>query len=436
MALHTKPRGYVKEDVLALALAFYKREYQDQTLATTVYVDNTTETSPGSGVLIGSDTNNGTSALTPFLTLARCYKYFARLNTTAGTIICAAGTYEDNTLDKDLNAITIIGNKTIAETRNITAATNAVNKIRATVDGAALTTDQWYGRLVRYTTLNRYGWVYFNNTSNQVFTTFDGATTPAVTTSHDLELYTLNTTIHFENTRTLDNCTQLNYQDLNFTGAASGRVWFFNQTDKVQFTRCNFGINRLNAGSDSVIFVFTCFIACVGDATLGMVTLPQGGRARVGQGTVFSSKNQGGSNRTFIHAVQLANINVDGLIVFRGTGSKAIETEASNISVDGGVGANDVVYFENDSSVSSNAGRYAMNLTNEGVGGVSQLPITLGQTTAQDFVAAKSFAKVIVPAGTSITTGRGTNTVSADGGSTNVSSNAADETKIVGGDPS
>ena len=252
------------------------------TLPSTIYVETT-----------GDDDNGDGSSANPIKTMERAIQMVGMSNPSTKTVQFGAGTFDVPGTLSEINWITFIGTESTEETRNITTVHHATEDelISVTVDGSALSDDEWRGRLIEYVggaANARRGWVW-RNTGNRLWITQDKNLDIAVpTTSDDISLISQDTTLNLTTTVVAKNSTQYNIQKVKFTG---NKVWFFLTTDKVELKHCHSHINRFQSGGDGRAFFSGCYIANIGVSPRGFHTLTNDGFNRWDQGTVFDTEN-------------------------------------------------------------------------------------------------------------------------------------------------
>jgi|14BtaG_2_1085337.scaffolds.fasta_scaffold10688_3 hypothetical protein len=390
----------------------------------TIYVETT-----------GNDDTGDGSSGNPFATVEKAMQLIGINNGSAVTIQLGTGTFGLPTILTQMNYITIQGTESDEETRNITTVHHATEDelVSVTVDGAALSNNEWRGRMIRYdggAANGRIGWVW-RNTGNRLW--INQGTNLAIaapTTADDITLISQNTTINLDNTVVALGSVQLNIYNLKFTG---NKVFFFLATDKVEIKECHSHINRFQSGGFGRAFASNCYIANIGNASRGFHTLTNDGFNRWDQGTVFDTENCV-ANADYIPIQIGAKVNSLGRIVFRGLGSNGIFIEGGTVFNGDGIGDEDIWLFENGSGTvsASNTEAVLVNVNDKLLGGAVFLPHLYGEVTSDYVVKAKRAALVEIGANSSVTTATNTNAVSADGGTSEVAY-AADGTIITNG---
>lgn len=405
----------------------------DTTLPSTVYVATT-----------GSDsTGLGTSG-SPWATIDRALQFIGLNNPANVTISLGAGTFTMPTVLNQLVNITFSGTVSTTESALPVASIQRQSQARRLVftitRGSTLADDAWRGKLISFsnagTLSNQRGWVVANQ-GNKLFVEVGQSLASAqLTTSSTISLLSLDTNLRYlTGNNTLTSSSLVQTTACQITGDAAGRIPFFVATDKWQFNDCYFAVNRPQIGQAGGAWFFRCYINSLGDTTEGLLSIVRGGNCRIGQGSVIDTQNAA-TNEKFIRVAQDAKLSFDGPLTVRGLEAKGFFVEGANTFVEGGVDVLDtILFFDFDNTSTTCAGAFQVNQAGEGSGGTVTLPTLNGTISGNYSVLATKDAYVRYNASSSLATALGTNTVSADSG-TSLSSQNIDGTDIIGATPS
>lgn len=410
----------------------YRPTLDDGLLAAALFVDN----------VAGNDGNDGLTALAAWATIERAIQFCAVNPTIARTINLAASgvNYPVSFISVgDLNWITFQGPAlTVIEAANaITSvgASSRANGLTMTVAGAPWIVDQHRGRLVRWlagTLIGQFGVVY-SNTASTISVSQDTRGTfkiPAI--GNTFEILEQGATIDFPGGafQVVQSSSQCNFRDLKFAGAT--RTLFILDTDKFEFLRCRFDLLGIVSARGGSADFRTTYVRNVGDSSLqnGMLAANTDSVIQLSDGTVID----GAAVVTAARGHVLCS--VDAAIQTLG------ETVFSNLRTNGILIRGGDVFVRRTSVVTDSEWRFVNTCTagpmidfgNEGVGGNIDLPDLFGTVTDPFGVDAQNGAYVRIGSASSLTSGLGINRWSADGGISNVPTDA-DGTQIFGPAP-
>lgn len=417
------------------------RGYRPETgvVPSTIYVETT-----------GSDEGNGTLAQ-PFATLARAYQAVPVTNAGNITIQLGTGTFAAPLVQTGLNYITVKGTVSVLSTATISGPpVFAANDEGVVVDvtGLSVTADQLRGRFIRFTSgpANGLWGVIGRNDATGATTRLYLTQEPppanlnssivAPLNGNTLEVLTLDTTLQLQGQATLECSTQANFQELNLTGVAAGNVLFVVGTDKPSFYRVAMsGFRRIQAGTAGRVHLDCCSVATGGLSDLGMLAAVNGGTLLIQRGTAILGHNAA-VNSDFIAAIQGGNLAFRNFIYFRDM-TDAIRIQGGGMYGDAGIGAEDVLFFEDNSGAgASNAGAaIRINPGGFAASGLDGNYITQnleGSVTGNYALTARLGAKVIIAG--QIAAALGVRAVSSDNGTTQRAI-SKDGTVIAGGVP-
>lgn len=401
-------------------------------LLSTIYVDST-----------GDDIRGDGSVSSPYLTIQRAIQALPEQNTASTIIQLGDGTFSAPSVLGSLANVTIKGELSDEESAlpvaSITAQSNADQLVFDITRTPTLGDDDWRGRLIEFNNAGTltYGWVY-RNVGNTLYCgqTNNDLTSAQLTTSSTIDLVSIDTQLQFTvGNNSLTSSTAVNVQDLEMTGTGQGRIPFHINTDKWEYRRVLFTVNRPQFGSSGAGNVFNCYVQSLGDTTNGVLSVVSGGVLRIGQGTIIDGLSAA-STEKFVRIAQEGTIAFDGPIIARDLGDGGFKFDGSSGFVNNGLADTDLILFEdtNGTTVGSCTDAIVINSEDEGVGGSYQLPYLYGSVNDAYAVKAEGGANVEMPSTSSLVTTGTTNAVSADGGTTTSSRNS-DGTKIVGGSP-
>ncbi len=317
-------------------------------------------------------------------------------------------------------------------------------------DGIALTTnftesgvDSLRGQLILWTSgaaNGDFGWIYRSDGSGKIFVTNDDPNTlPAIVATDTLDFISLDTTLNYDEptSPTIENSTQLNIRDVNITDdTANGRTLFIVSTDKVEYRRIYWTIQRPQVGGFGRAHFWTNYIATKGNTNRGCFTARNEAFMQIERGTVIDcSINTSAADKRFLQFSAGAHISYQGMVVIRGIeDAKGIQSDGTEWSASGGIISHDTWRFETEGASPSNLFGFIFNKNGEGLGGQNQLPNIHGEVDTDFVVTAQKNAYIILGSTSSVVTNTVINAVSSDNG-ISASSFDADGTFIAGGDP-
>lgn len=389
----------------------------------------------------GSDSNDGKTADTAVLTIDRVRQLCQEYNASIVTVDVGAGTFTVPAYFGRLNYISFTGINVVEEASvpisAVTVQSND-NQLQVTVTRTpTLSDDEWEGKLVAFNDAGSlaYGYVH-GNIGNTVYITasnFDLSSNP-VTTSSTIDIIDQQTNFQLvQGNNAFTGSTQVYFTDIKVTGTAQGRVPYFINTDKWEYSRCYIAVNRPQIGIGGAANLYGCYIRSLGDSVNGVLAAVRNGFLRIGRGTVISAAGAG-AGEEFIYIAKNSIVEFDGQITVRDLSSDGFKVEGGLHFVDGGVGNTDNILFYEPSGTPTCAGAFNYNADSEGLEGGGQLPRLSGSVSSARSIVGQRGAKVRAPATSTLTDTTGTLTVSADGGATD-SSRAIDGTDITGGSP-
>lgn len=409
------------------------RPYENpSSLGTELYVNSST----------GSDTSGDGSSGNPYATIARALLDIGIANNGFKTIYLQDAGPHTCPSGLNLNSlITIRGIAATEDTRNVTGTPTVVSTQGVTfdVDGATLADDAWRGRhlylpnllggtrniVVKRNVGNTiYGIMYVNNgtLSNQqsspVGQEVQLLSFPEVELDTGINNYGL---FNFF----------LIFQYIKLTGNAN---LLMKAGDTVRFHMTQLEMRQLHS-SRAPIEVYSSSFNGIGDTTNGSFLSSFNGDIVFGYGVAWGDMNATSASTAFGRVREDAQFRRIGIVHFRGLG-KAIEMDGSNTSNIGqAIGVVGDLIFDNDTGTPSCAGGFLINSRNSSDGGFHTFGKIVGEVTSDNIIDAQRGAYVDLDPTSTVTTGNGTATVSADGGTTQSSRNA-DGTTIIGGSPS
>lgn len=395
--------------------------YTDPSVPSTIYVSTT-----------GSDTTGDGTVGNPFATIQKATQLIGWADNSLRVIQLSAGTFDLPESVVALNNIRIQGTATIVETRNISSPTTTLREgVVFTVDGATLANDAWRDRHLRYSSTRNmvvtrnvgntiYGMLYRTNAVSDLQFNISG-------TVSLLDFTTLRTLSTTDTTMSLNN--NLVFSDVKMVSQSARDIVFSGNAD-IQFWRVQWEVRRAVVQDSLVRFDSTTY---TGGGSNGMLFMDTGAKVSMGASSTFSDR-LAGFNGCWINNSFGGEFQHNGLLFFRGLDTTGIRTDAgrvTDISSQSSLISGKVIF---DDVSPTNNGFYNFNSQATGVGGFSTLPELDGQINLNYIVQAQKGAQIRYNASSTLTTATGTNTVSADGGSTNCAI-GVDETRIYNGTP-
>jgi hypothetical protein len=389
------------------------------------------------------DDNGGNGSISySFQTYQRAQLAAASMNPTNVDLQFGAGTFTFPRYVNLANFLTCKGTTSIEETvqiDSVTSSTEAAGTVFVIDRTPALTDDEWLNRTIQYSGgagNGTYGTVT-RNVGNTIYATQDQADTFFTLTASDaINLIEKETNLELTALSTITSCIQLNFNDLNIVSDnASGRVLQCLSTDKIAFTNCYTELTNLNLGRFGSAFLINSALANYGNTTNGVLVCENNSILQVGRGSHVDCETNASAGEKFMRVDADSILAIRGETVFRGLEATGVNLNGSTTILTGSENSADLFRFENASGSPSCVGGIIINTTGDGVGGNHLLPHLYGEVSSNYSVTAQRNAYVKLTSSSSLTDATGTNSVSADGGSTSSSSND-DGTKIVGGSPS
>lgn len=381
----------------------------------------------------GDDVRGDGSSGNPYATLDRAVLDIGWGDNSQRTITLGAGTFTLPESIVGLNNVTIEGTQTITETRNITGTPTVVSRegIVFTVDGAALTDDEWRDRHLQYTSTRNivvkrnigntiYGVIYRTNALADNQFSISG-------TVGLIEFTKLQTPSSIDANLSLN--SNLTFKFINLTSQSSRDI-IMRGNPSVNFWACQWEVRRPVIEDSEVNF---WSVSYTGGGLDGMLYIGPRSTVSMGVGSTFSDR-LAGFNGCWINNSFGSEFQHNGLLFFRGLDATGIRVDAGRVTDISGLSSAITGKVIFDDYAATCNGFYDFNTQSTGVGGFSTLPELDGQINLNYIVQAQKGAQIRYNASSTLTTALGTNTVSADGGSTNCAI-GVDETRIYNGTP-
>lgn len=431
---------------------FLDSNYQPQiataSAAYTIYVETTGDDDTGDG-----------SITAPFATIQRALQAVPVMNSgsSTATISLGAGDFDCPRALK-ANYTSFVGTTSVEDTLTIDAGgvvaadDNDGVVIDVTSTGGPYADDELRGRKIEWTsgTSNgNSGWIYRNDATvggvTRIYASQDsggGSGVQSMSAGDTLDLITLDTSVQLQGFTVFQKSVEFNWNDVRFASPGFSLILLVN-TDKVNFDGCDFdgsSFRRLLSGGGGSAWLTNCYYAASGVGGVGsFLVATDGGYIQVQRGTVLDAGlNTGGTaGRQRVEGSAGSTLSFQKHVVCRGFASDNIfEVDGIGSYVIGGTGSDDNILVEDANGTDTNQPGpvFKINANGEGRGGYYQLPNLRGSITGDYSVEAQDSATVSIGASTTIVTNLGTNTVSADGGASNVAQ-ASDLTLIEGGSP-
>lgn len=399
----------------------YRKTRDDGSTPTTLWVDSIT----------GNDDNDGSAPGQAVATLARALQFVPEWPDNTYTInLVGAGPYSLPATVTALNRITFQGEFTdgVAEAITVEGATSRAAGLQVT----GLTAN--VGDLVVYQTgalAGQFGRVYAD-VLGTLFLTQSGNTWTAPATNDEVAVRTLQTVLRSAtaNNPALTASHQLRFNDLIFEDMGTPETILGLATDAIVLERVNVVGSTLISGRGGSLTLRTCYVANTGAAFAdrGMVTVPTGGVLQLVAGNVITGADASSSAVAHVFVGTEGVLTLAGENVFRELGDNGLFARGSDINALVEQQPTPTTRF------SACANGLRLNPGVEGLGGDCSLGDVFGDVASDFVVVAQSSGYVRLGASSSVTTGTGTNDVSADGGSTASAVNR-DGTRIEGGVP-
>jgi len=218
--------------------------------------------------------------------------------------------------------------------------------------------------------------------------------------------------------------TSSSFTNIAWTGPATTRTLYLLATDKPNFVGCTFSsMRQVRTGTAGRAHLDACYIATTGlDSAGGMLAASNGGTLLLQRGTVVDGVNAIAGTTNYIAAMQGGSLAFRNLCAFRGL-EDAIRIVGARLLVDGTLGAEDGIFFENASGAgASNAGSaLAVDRTEAfatGLGSQCVAPNFHGEVTGAHAVVTNSDAVVLCGMTSTLITSTVPMAVSADDGAT------------------
>jgi hypothetical protein len=416
---------------------------------------------PGVGTTIYVDATNGDDSLgdgtssSPLATIAQALSLIPRdrPGEETYTVSVAAGTYTDDLagIHTLLDRVSITGTVTDGTAYNISSvgASSEANGNILTLDtpNETYTQDQLRKQRVLFQS-GAYGWIYGNaattgaagSETTVVYVSYGDDTFATPSTSTTLTFQTLETEIvttaqHL----TLIGCETLAFNDIAFDLQGATKGIFAYRSSRIDLNRCYVSARQVVAGAEGRLQIVTSYLSLKGVSggfkRWGGVRAADKAVLTLSSGIVvdFASENQAAAGRHII-AQHTGSLEYEGEVVCLGLGTSGILSEGGYVGyVPGTIKQSGTPFFRfalagDGSTVTCSNGFKFNNL--QGVGGYGELR-AYGEVASDYMVTSTRNGYVWIDGDTSVTDATGTNTVSADDGSTASSSNA-DGTLIVG----
>lgn len=388
------------------------------------------------------DDNGGNGSISyPFQTYQKAQLAAASMNPTNVDLQFGSGTFTFPRYVNLANFLTCKGTISIEETvqiDSVTSSTEAAGTVFVIDRTPALTDDAWKNRTIQYSGGagdGTYGTVT-RNVGNTIYATQDQADTFFTLTASDaINLIEKETNFELTGLTVISNCVQFNINEINIlSDNGTGRVLQILNSDKVAFTNCYTELTNLNIGRFGSAFLINTALASYGNTTNGVLVCENNSILQVGRGSHVDCETNASAGEKFMRVDADSILAIRGETVFRGLESTGVNLNGSTTIFTGSENAADLFRFEAPGGTASCVGGIKINTTGDGVGGNHMLPHLFGKVSGAYSVEAQKNAFVIISASSSLTDATGTNSVSADGGSTNSATNA-DGTRIQGGSP-
>lgn len=419
---------------LADSLEETYKSYFNASQATTLWLDQDN----------GDDNNDGLTQATALQSIQAVVQRVHDVYSTAQVVcnvVVASSHYTVPFGYTGLKNLRFLGVPVVEETRNVVTSIAASNDygVEFTVDGPQLAEDEWAGRILHVVNLHanqrnigvvRNSW---NGSANVIYgamhqRNFLGDAQTALTSAADVNLLKL-PEFRFPGASVISNVIDLNFEYIHVSGGSI----FMNGAAKPQWIRCQISCAQIIAGnSGSAPYILSSTIANVGTANNGILAARSRGVMRLGYGTVYIDTRIGNTDNMKLVATEGGSFEWEGGGIFRGLSSEGIGFNGSNSYPFSAQSLK--LIFENQSGTPSNVAAWVFNGADVVTGEDYGVPESHGAISGDNFVSAKAAAHVRINPNSSVTTALGTNTVSADGGTT-LCSSAVDGTRILGGTP-
>jgi len=407
--------------------------------------------------------NDGLTPATSFATIQRALQKVSALNPpeSLATISVGAGVF---TLPRMLAGtnVNVVGTTSLVDTltlQSVVVANDASSiVIDVTSTGGPYLADSLRGTRLAWTSGSSNGnpgWSYRNDATvlgvTRVYATHDSGTITGITSmvpGDTISVLSLDTTLTYTGASTIKSSTQLNFYDVSITASTACVIYIVN-TDKIQFYRCYFDgaggfLRRLQVGGFGRAYLTTCYYAAASwGVDNAFLSLRNNGYIQIERGTVLdASFNTLNDTRRFVEGAAGSLMAFAKNVVCRGFDAAVsahgmFATDGIGIFGVGGVGSDDVLFIEdaNGTSTYQRGPVFKINFSGEGQGGWYQIPNLHGSILSAYSVEATNSASTLIGDGSStITTALGVNTVSADGGISNIAQ-SGDLALIEGGSP-
>ncbi len=445
------PSGSLLSSALSYIDSNYKPFWPTASTTTTLYVRTT-----------GNDsTGDGTIGL-PFLTIQRALQFIPVLNGPAAirtTIDIGPGVFTFPRI-LEANYTTFQGTTTVEDTLTIDSDTAVIANntagivISVTSTGGPYAADELRGRQIVWTSgtsSGNTGWIYRNDVTSSgitlIYATHDSGTTAGIESmavGNTIDLISLDTTIEYPGgSAVIQNSVQCNFTELNVSATSSSTNLFCLTTDKIDYSKVYFDgsdtFDKLQVGGFGRAFLTNCYYAGAGPfGSEAFLSAKNNGFLQINRGTVLDADlNNSNANRRYVEGEAGSLMAFAGHVVCRGFDNDRIfEMDGIGVFPVGGIDAFDTILIEDENGTNTyQVGPvFKVNSTGAGQGGWYQFPNTHGSITADYTVEAENCACVAMGSSSTITDATGTNSVSADGGTSN-SAASPDTTFITGGTP-
>jgi hypothetical protein len=401
------------------ATTTYRPWYDDLSVPSTLFVTTT-----------GNDVTGDGTALLPYATVLRALKDIPINGLIKRTISLGAGSFAFPATETLNENISIVGTTSVKSSHTISSVSGGTEAtgLGLNVAGTPWTTgpESERGEILQWTSgalSGDYGVIYRNTTSRvDVEQDTQNAAFAVPVATDTFDILSMDTTLTLSGTAKLTiNGNFFQFHNMNITGDSVIQT----NVGTTAFLRCRFnGIRRLNIGEASRLNTTTCWIAPTGDTNLGLVTVRNQGRWGANGGCVVDAINSTAA-KGFIQGQNEGVLTRSGGMSLRDLGTNGIRLTGCQVQADT---VNNPSGYFTDRFIDAVNG-YNLELAQ------AILPDLHGNITGSYCVAGTNHTWACLGSGSAVTTGLGTNTVSADGGVTNTAGQTVDMTYIKGGDP-
>lgn len=395
----------------------FRPAFDTGNVATTIYVSS-----------VGNDiTGDGTSGQ-PYETIERAIQVIPANSLEERTISLGAGSFAIPYVISDIENIKLVGATPTTDSSHTVSSvgsSSAANGLTINVSGTPWSLGSEIGKFIQFTSgaLNGGYGVVYANTANTITVTQDTVSSSfSLPTGGDaFNILSLSSTVVLsgEDYKFSRNGCNFGWEHVAFSGVTR---YLDICTGSVSFTRCSFENKQVKINSGADVKLSCSYVGTTGDTSLGLISCTGNSKLEVTAGTLIDGSNAG-AGAGFVSSIE-SNILTSGENAFLSLGSGGFTFLGSSVSLDS------LTYSSADFIWRSESGNKFVRANNSRL----VLPDLYGDISANYVVEGWNGSWIELGSNSSVTTGLGTTTVSADGGVTNVSI-YDDYTYIEGGDP-